>query len=626
MKSSLKKSLFVGLAALGFVAVAGSANAQTASAKSYAKVTSNKALTTDATTRNVNVNGTNALYTKAGTLKRAKTVATKTTLAAVKDSKQGQKNWRAYRVATTNRGSVYYKVVSFDKTYRGWIYGGKSTNSFAGGVTKYDTTQDTTDSAADSKTTYKLSADAAKLTENKVFYNQPAWSQYKVGRKTAADKSVISSLTKYGDATFTLNKAVKTSREGETWYQIASSNADLNNAFIPKSAIDNKQVVTATPAAPTVADDSVTFNFVDANGKALSNVKPYTFKKTGAAKGTTLGTQAANGAWSLTDADKATIQAGINTALNGTGYKLTLDDATIAKIAAAKTGTAVTLAATANTLNDNQVQVNFVNATDGKTVVSTKTFTNTLNNNYSASQFVQAAFGQARPSDASVPAGFNDDTLNAYVTNNLTGYNTTDLTANYKALNASAIAGSKFKSTTTIYVQPVGTSSFFSGYQAGNLVQDNAAHTVISAAGTTRVFQASASDANNNQTLASLLQKLDGAIKGTNGQVVTGDQVETALKNAGLDTFYLVHDDNTAANNNASNWLSATGSAVASNGSYTITKYTFNKAAFNVLPAAQRTITDGHPFNQALQFTQGTNVTTTSYQQGAYNFGAIFEK
>ncbi|ORN31780.1 S-layer protein [Lentilactobacillus parabuchneri] len=338
MKKSLKKTLFAGVAALSFVAVAG-VSSTNASAKSYAKVTSNKALTTDATTRNVAVNGTNALYTKAGTLKGAKTVATKTTLAGLKNSKQGQKNFRAYRVATTNRGSVYYKVVSFDKTYRGWIYGGKSVTAFAGGIASFSTTtapaaaantsssassasintqgQTTALTDAQKNATYKITKAGTANDGTATTYTYPAWTEYKKGR-------TVTDATPYANDTFKVTDQTTRTREGDLWVKIADTNATNGqkiNGWIKYSALT---ATAQTPATTPVADNAVRVTFVDSQGKTIASLD---YTKAGANKGTSLGSlvRQPNGTyqWKL-DQNGTTVRddlnAKIKAALNGTGY------------------------------------------------------------------------------------------------------------------------------------------------------------------------------------------------------------------------------------------------------------------------------------------------------------------
>lgn len=362
MKKSLKKTLFAGVAALSFVAVAG-VSSTNASAKSYAKVTSNKALTTDATTRNVAVNGTTALYTKAGTLKGAKTVATKTTLASLKNSKQGQKNFRAYRVATTNRGSVYYKVVSFDKTYRGWIYGGKSVTAFAGGIASFNTTtapaaaantssstssasintqgQTTALTDAQKNATYKITKAGTANDGTATTYTYPAWTEYRKGR-------TVTDATPYANDTFKVTDQTIRTREGDLWVKIADTNATNGqkiNGWIKYSALT---ATSQTPTTTPVADNAVRVTFVDASGKQVG--KSFDYAKTGAAKGATLGTlSTVDGSyqWTLTDAQKSDLKALINTALDGTGYSFDLNNtANAAALAQAKTGAETKIAVT----------------------------------------------------------------------------------------------------------------------------------------------------------------------------------------------------------------------------------------------------------------------------------------
>ncbi|MGJ3707151.1 hypothetical protein ACLOA8_11355 [Levilactobacillus brevis] len=184
-------------------------------------------------------------------------------------SKNGRDNLRAYRVATTNRGSVYYKVVTFDGGYRGWIYGGKSTSKFAGGVASYDTTKTAT--APSSSAVYTLKSSAVSSTANKAFYAQPAWAQYKVGR-AKVNGATLTSTSAYKDTQFTFSAAV-TNREGDTFYKIATAPGatDLVGQWVAASAVTSPSEFNAsTQVKINIA--TVHGNVVDSFNYAPKNV------------------------------------------------------------------------------------------------------------------------------------------------------------------------------------------------------------------------------------------------------------------------------------------------------------------------------------------------------------------
>lgn len=213
MRSSFAKSIYVGAAVLGLAGLS-AVTTTTASAKSYATAGSYTALTKG---QNVLVNGTNAIYSKPGTVKGAKVVASKKTVAKLAASKKSNDTFYAYGTKTTTRGSVYYKIVTMDKKYRGYIYGGKTAGTFAGGIKTTDTL---TTAATPARTTGYYLKDVSKNT---------VWTAPKYTDINAKKVSL------YGAAKsdpFTVDKAATKTKEGSLYYHVTDSKNSAISGWI----------------------------------------------------------------------------------------------------------------------------------------------------------------------------------------------------------------------------------------------------------------------------------------------------------------------------------------------------------------------------------------------------------
>lgn len=250
MRVDLAKSVYLGLAALSLGAV--TSVSTTASAKSKAYVVSNSTMTSDPTTRNVELTGSNAIYTKPGTAAGARVVASKYTAGNWANSKSSADYFRAYRVVTTNRGSVYYKVVSMSGHYRGYIYGGNSTSTFAGGVQPAKTM-----TAADLPTS-KTATFANPGTKN-VTWAAPKYTQYK-------STKMVKSTTPYAKDTLTITKAATKTREGWLYYYVEDAQNPQVNGWIFSDALKVSDKDAIDP------QNGITLKFVNkATGEAVSN-------------------------------------------------------------------------------------------------------------------------------------------------------------------------------------------------------------------------------------------------------------------------------------------------------------------------------------------------------------------
>ncbi|MFT9117046.1 MAG: hypothetical protein ABF586_11265 [Sporolactobacillus sp.] len=190
---------------------------------------------TAGSTRNVVATGKYALYTKPRTVKGAKLVASKSMMKKFASYTRADTDYyeltgrnhpykgsayyfHVYGYKVTHTGSIYYHVVTMNGNYRGYVYGGKKVGSFAGGVKKATTTQPTT-----------IPADFMNYVGIAIpgtVWNYPPYTQYKTKRLGKVNWT-IPSLAK-----FKVTKAVKRTREQDTYFYLKSQKSSVPSGWV----------------------------------------------------------------------------------------------------------------------------------------------------------------------------------------------------------------------------------------------------------------------------------------------------------------------------------------------------------------------------------------------------------
>jgi len=171
--------------------------------------------------------GKNALYSKPGTIRGAKQILSKAKMKRIGSYSKADASayvfhgvnnrdkgstyyFHAYGYQVTNTGSVYYKVVSQNGKFRGYVYGGKKVGIITGGIKKVQTIRKV------SIPSY-LSGDVGIATPGKI-WNVVPYTQYKtkiVGKMTAGVTTTIPHLAK-----FKIDSAAMRTRERDTYYHV----------------------------------------------------------------------------------------------------------------------------------------------------------------------------------------------------------------------------------------------------------------------------------------------------------------------------------------------------------------------------------------------------------------------